>query len=282
MYIESYLAEKKEIIDKRLAKVFSGGDRYPGILYKAINYSLFSGGKRLRAILTLASAESISGSSEIALNASAAVEMIHTYSLIHDDLPSMDNDDFRRGKLSNHKLFGESIAILTGDALLTQAFCILADKSLNPEIDPNRRIDLIYELSLAAGGGGMVGGQTVDVVNQGKEVDLETLEYIYRNKTGALIRGAVRLGAIAVGARADELLSLTRYGEKVGFAFQIIDDILDINGKEKNTYPSILGLEKAREMGERLVEEAVGSIRDFDAKAEPLRLIARFVKERRH
>lgn len=281
MDIESYLDQKRKIIDTRLARALSGG-KYPRVLHEAISYSLFSGGKRLRAILTLASAEAVSGSSDIVLNAAASVELIHTYSLIHDDLPSMDNDDFRRGRLSNHKVFGESIAILTGDALLTQAFSLLTDKDLNPDIDPDRCIDLIYELSYAAGGCGMVGGQAVDVVNQGKEVDLETLEYIYRNKTGALIRSAVRLGAIAAGAGTDQLLYLTRYGEKVGFAFQIIDDILDIDGNEKNTYPSMIGLEKAREMGERLVEEAVESIRSFDMNAEPLRMIASFVRERRY
>lgn len=282
MDIESYLDQKRKIVDIRLASVLPGGDNYPKILHEAISYSLFSGGKRLRAILTIASAEAISGSSEIVLNAAVAVELIHTYSLIHDDLPSMDNDDLRRGRLSNHKVFGESIAILAGDALLTQAFNILADRSFNSDVDPSRLIDLIYELSLAAGGCGMVGGQTIDVVNQGKEVDLKTVEYIYKNKTGALIRSAVRLGAIAAGAEADRLLSLTRYGEKIGFAFQLVDDILDMDEKEKNTYPSILGLEKSRKIGEELVDEAVESIRDFDRKAEPLRRLARFVSERKH
>lgn len=279
MDIESYLDQKKKAIEERLALLFSG-DKYPSILYKAIEYSLFSGGKRFRAILTLASAEAVSGSSVIALNAASAVELIHTYSLIHDDLPSMDNDDFRRGRLSNHKTFGESVAILAGDALLTQAFTIIADRNLNTDIVLGRSLDLIYELSLAAGGCGMVGGQTVDVVNKLKEVDLNTLEYIYKNKTGALIRGAARLGAIAAGAKADQLLSLTRYGEKIGFVFQIVDDILDLEGEEKNTYPSIIGLEGAQKMADRLIAEAVDSIKDFDKKADPLRMMAKFVRER--
>ncbi|HLF86789.1 MAG TPA: farnesyl diphosphate synthase [Nitrospiria bacterium] len=282
MDIESYLAEKRKIIELRLARVFSGGDKYLAPLDEAINYSLFSGGKMVRAILVLASGDAVSGTNEAVLNAAAAVEMVHTYSLIHDDLPSMDNDDFRRGKPSNHKVFGESIAILTGDALLTRAFSVLTDRGINPNIDPDRCMDLVYELSLAAGGSGMVGGQTVDVVNQGRDLDLKTVEYIYKNKTGALIRGAVRLGAIAAGAKDDQLLSLTNYGEKIGFAFQIVDDILDIDGNEKNTYPFILGMEKAGEIGEGLVDEAIDSLRGFDEKADPLRMIARFLRERRN
>ena len=227
-----YLKKKRQLIDKFLKEYLSSKrtngscQRY---LYKAMSYSLMAGGKRLRPILAIASYETAGGKSKDILPAATALELIHTYSLIHDDLPAMDNDDFRRNKPTNHRIFGEAIAILAGDALLTDAFGIIARASAKPEI----LIDIIRELTYACGPEGMVGGQTADIIFEDKRIKEKELLYIHTRKTGALINASVRIGAIMAEASPSTLYSLTKYGKNVGLAFQIIDDILDVVGTKE-------------------------------------------------
>ncbi len=250
-----------------------------------------AGGKRVRSILTLASYEAADGSKNI-LPVAASLELIHTYSLIHDDLPAMDNDDFRRNKPTSHKVFGEAVAILAGDALLTDAFNIITETSVESEI----LVNVIREIAHACGSEGMAGGQTVDIVLEGKKAEKNELLYIHTHKTGALIRACARIGAIMARASSDKLHSLTRYGENIGLAYQIVDDILDIVGtkknlgkstgtdafKGKNTYPSIFGLKEAREKAESLTNDSIKALEGFDERAEPLRKIARYILTRRN
>jgi geranylgeranyl diphosphate synthase type II len=220
--------------------------------------------------------------------------LIHTYSLIHDDLPSMDDDDLRRGKPTSHKVFGEAVAILAGDALLTEAFHLAARPDLMKGIPPRRRIQALYYLARAAGSLGMVGGQTVDILTQGQPVDAGTLEYIHTRKTGALIAASVAVGALIGGAGLRSFRSLSAYGEKLGLAFQITDDLLDEEGDEKKlgkavrkdpskgkaTYPSLYGIPESRRKAGRLIEEALAFLKFFDRRANPLREIAKFILER--
>jgi geranylgeranyl diphosphate synthase type II len=259
-----------------------------------MHYSLFAGGKRIRPILALAATEAVGGTVQRTLVAAAALEMIHTYSLIHDDLPAMDNDTFRRGRPTNHTVHGEAMAILAGDGLLTHAFVLLAEESLRESWDPLLTLQVIREVGSAAGPMGMVGGQALDIGWEGKKVDLRILESIHRNKTGALIRAAVRVGGLVGGASPGALDALSGYGEHVGLAFQIADDILDVEGspaamgkgtqkdaaQKKNTYPELMGLKEARLRLNRLIEDAVTALGSFDGKADPLRAIARFIGER--
>ncbi|MBI5810200.1 MAG: polyprenyl synthetase family protein [Deltaproteobacteria bacterium] len=272
MELERYLAEKREVIETGLRSLLPGKDEHPRSLHNAMHYSLFAGGKRIRPVLTLASAEAVGGAVEDAINIACAIECIHTYSLIHDDLPAIDNDDMRRGRPTCHKVFGEATAILAGDALLT-----------------------LTEIARAAGSTGMIGGQAVDVDSEGREVDYPTLEYIHIHKTGALIRASVRCGAFSAGAKESELRPLTRYAEAVGLAFQIADDILDVEGssvgmgknaggdikKGKATYPSLVGVKESRRRAGELVDMAVAALDAFDEKAEPLRRVARYIVARR-
>ncbi len=292
MDLEKYLTDKAELVNNGLKKALAGPEEHPKNLHAAMHYSLFAGGKRLRPILTLAACEATGGGKEDALNAACAMECIHTYSLIHDDLPALDNDDLRRGLPTCHKAFGEATAILAGDALLTAAFEIIAK---TPHPDKGAVVKAVYEAAVAAGSLGMVGGQTVDIEYEGKECDFAALEYIHIHKTGKLIRACVRCGAILGGADADGLKALTRYGESVGLAFQIADDILDVEGsikdmgkavggdakKGKATYPSLLGVAESRRLANELVERAVSALSGFGDKAEPLRGIARFITERK-
>lgn len=291
MNLETYLAEKAGVINRGLESLIPGEEEYPQSLHKAIRYSLFAGGKRLRPVLVLASCEAVGGSAADALNTACAFECLHTYSLIHDDLPAIDNDDLRRGRPTCHKVFGEAAAILAGDALLTAAFEIIAGSAAKKE----RVLRAIRELAKAAGSTGMVGGQVVDIESEGLEIPFPVLEYIHIHKTGELIRAAVRCGAILGGANDKELKSLNRYGEAVGLAFQIADDILDVEGqaqemgkgtggdakKGKATYPSIIGLDESRMRAEELVEMAVFALSGFDEKADPLREIAGYIVARR-
>lgn len=291
MDIRRYLKEKKEYVDKALEVILPKEDEFPKNLHKAMRYSVFAGGKRIRPILLIASAEAVGGRKEDVISAACAVEMIHTYSLIHDDLPAMDNDDLRRGKPTNHKVFGEALAILAGDALLTLAFDVLAKNHNNSE----NALTVIHEIAKAAGSAGMVGGQAVDMESEGKECDLPLLEYIHIHKTGALIRACIRTGAALANASKKQIESLTRYGEAVGLAFQIADDILDIEGtkkeigktagsdakKKKITYPSVLGLNESKDRAKELIQLAFDAVKGLDEKAEPLREIARYVVERR-
>lgn len=292
MDLQVYLAEKTEIVNKRLLRLLPAVGDYPQSLHKAMHYSLFAGGKRLRPVLVLAAAEAVGGGAEAAINTACAFECIHTYSLIHDDLPAIDNDDLRRGRPTCHKEFGEATAILAGDALLTVAFGLIAATKIAA---PSAVLGALGELAKAAGSTGMIGGQMIDIESEGQEVSFPVLEYIHIHKTGELIRASVRCGALLGGASEAELGSLTRYSEAIGLAFQIADDILDVEGsseemgkptggdqkKGKATYPSIIGLDASRQRAAELVEMAIEALSGFDAKAEPLREIARYITARK-
>jgi len=263
-----YLDEYRQRIDGALTDLLPEGGVHPEKLLSAMRYSLFAGGKRIRPILVLAAAEAAGGKVEDALRPACAVELVHTYSLIHDDLPAMDDDDFRRGRATCHKAFDEGTAILAGDALLTLAFEVLSDVDGSAE-DP-RRLQMVHELALAAGWKGMVGGQQVDMDSEGTKPELPVLEYIHTHKTGALIRCSVVLGGLCANADQATMRALEDYGEKIGLAFQVVDDILDVTatteemGKDqgsdaergKVTYPSLFGLEGARERALKLIDDA--------------------------
>ena len=253
------------------------GPERPESLRESMRYSLLAGGKRLRPILCLAACELAGGDAEQAMPTAVALEMIHTMSLIHDDLPAMDNDDLRRGRPTNHKVFGEANAILAGDALLTRAFEMVALRS--PGVPPQRLLAVVGELSLAAGAPGLVGGQVVDLECEAKQVDLETLEYIHLHKTGALLRACVLSGALVAGAGEELLTALRTYARGIGLAFQIIDDILDLTA-DKTTYPKLLGLEESRRLAEALVAEAKQALDPWRASAAPLLALADFITSR--
>jgi len=298
MDIRRYLQEKKEIVDAALERYLPKKEEFTSNLHKAIQHSLFAGGKRIRPILSIASFEAVGGKGERILPFACALEMIHTYSLIHDDLPALDNDDYRRGKPTCHKVFGEAIAILAGDGLLTEAFRLMTTQPPGDfrSSDGGVFLDLVNEVAQAAGVLGMVGGQVVDVESEGKGVDLPTVQYIHAHKTGAMILASVRVGAKLGGAKGETLNALTRYGESVGLAFQVVDDILNVEGKAalmgkktgsdlsrgKATYPSVLGLEESKKKGRELVKMAVDALKPFGPEADPLREIARFVAAREY
>ena len=273
----------------------TGGKKLTDNLHRAMNYSLEAGGKRIRPILAIAACEAIGGDIKKVMPAACALEFIHTYSLIHDDLPAMDNDDFRRGKATCHIAFDEATAILAGDALLTAAFEILSRRNLISDIDPAVNIEIINDIARASGAGGMVGGQLADMEAEGSEsVDFPTLEFIHTHKTGALILASIKVGAKLGDASKEELKALVRYGEIIGLAFQIADDILDVTGntetigketgsdeaRGKATYPSILGLREAKLRAGELLDSAIESLNIFDEKAGPLREIATFIVNR--
>jgi len=293
MLLEEYLETKKNLVDRALEEYFPERDGFSSEISESMRYSLFAGGKRIRPVLCVASAEAVGGREDAVLPIACAIEMIHTYSLIHDDLPLMDDDDYRRGKPSNHKVFGEGVAVLAGDALLTEAFSLLSGKTTG--ISPEKSLSIIHEISTAAGFQGMIGGQVADLRAEGKEVGMEEVNYIHINKTQALITVSIRAGAIAAGAGKDDLNALSEYGRKTGLAFQIADDILDIEssreilGKntgsdedsKKATYPALIGIEESKKRTRKLVEDALSDINRFDEKALPLRMIARFIAERK-
>ncbi|MBI3399565.1 MAG: polyprenyl synthetase family protein [Deltaproteobacteria bacterium] len=295
MDLDSYLKEKEDIINKALDSLLPREDEFPQRLHKAMRYSIFAGGKRIRPILCLAAAEVFGKPDNNVMNIACAIEMIHTYSLIHDDLPAIDNDGLRRGMPTNHKVFGEAMAILAGDALLTKAFQIMSKESAVSGQQSALILKTIHEIATAAGSTGMVGGQVVDIESEGKEVAFPVLEYIHIHKTGELILASVRAGAIMTDTDNKGLEAITRYGEAIGLAFQIADDILDIEGnkedvgkniggdvkKGKVTYPSILGVDESRKRARELIDIAIASIDDFGNKAEPLREIARYIIKRR-
>jgi len=298
MDIDRYLQEKKKIVDSALERYLPKKEEFTSNLHKAIRHSLFAGGKRIRPILSIASFEAVGGKGERILPFACALEMIHTYSLIHDDLPALDNDDYRRGKPTCHKVFGEAIAILAGDGLLTEAFRLMTNQPLEDFRSSDGRVilDLVNEVAQAAGVLGMVGGQVVDVESEGKGVDFPTVQYIHARKTGAMILASVRVGAKLGGAKEEILNALTQYGESVGLAFQIVDDILNVEGQAallgkktgsdlsrgKATYPSVLGLEASKKKGKELVKTAVDALKPFGPEADPLREIARFVAAREY
>ncbi|MBE9057560.1 geranylgeranyl diphosphate synthase CrtE [Sphaerospermopsis sp. LEGE 08334] len=292
--LPAYLKERQKLCDTALDQ--SIPVVYPEKIYDAMRYSLLAGGKRVRPILCLATCEMIGGTIEMAMPTACAVEMIHTMSLIHDDLPAMDNDDYRRGKLTNHKVYGEDIAILAGDGLLALAFEFVA--SQNPENVPTQRtLQVIARLGKAVGAAGLVGGQVVDLESEGKsDISLETLNFIHNHKTAALLEACVVCGGIIAGASPEDVKKLTRYSQNIGLAFQIIDDILDITatqeqlgktaGKDltaqKVTYPSLWGIEESRAKSQQLVEEACAELESFGEKAVPLQAIAHFIINRNH
>ncbi len=257
-----------------------------------MRYSLLAGGKRLRPILCLAACELAGGDIEKAIPTAVALEMIHTMSLIHDDLPSMDNDDLRRGRPTNHKVYGDAVAILAGDALLTRAFEMVSIRTKG--VASERLLKVVGELSLVAGAPGLVGGQVVDLDCEGKEVDLETLEYIHLHKTGALLKACVTCGALIGGADEKLLKALSVYARGIGLAFQIIDDILDVTasseilgktaGKDliadKTTYPKLLGLDESRRRADHLVTEAKNALKPWSDKAKPLLALADYITNR--
>lgn len=294
--INRYLDEKRREVDRFLDRVTPSEKVEPTTLHEAIRYSLFAGGKRVRPILALAAAEAIGGASNSILAIASSLELIHTYSLIHDDLPAMDNDDYRRGKLTNHKVYGEAMAILAGDALLTLAFELCSRSDLVEGLRPDRQVQIIYELAVGSGHLGMVGGQVLDIQAENKDIDLGALQTIHIHKTGKLIRAAVRMGAMAASADTAQLQQLTGYAEDVGLAFQIADDVLNVTGtreelgkdamtdaqRGKKTYPVFYGVDGARRLAEQCVERAIGRLSGFDAKADPLRDLARYITSRKN
>ncbi len=294
MSLKDYLEAKKKLVDEALDRFLPGEREISPELFKSARYSVFAGGKRIRPILCMAASETLGQDGAMTLPVACALEMIHTYSLIHDDLPAMDDDDYRRGMPTNHKVFGEDIAILAGDALLTEAFHLMSGSDLVKGIAPERCLRIIREISEAAGFFGMIGGQVIDLKSEGQDVTMETLHRIHTLKTEALITVSVRAGAIIAGADEDELQRLSLYGSKIGLAFQIADDILDIEGdqeilgkdtgsdseKKKVTFPALIGIEASKEKAACLIEEALAALTSFDQRAEPLRMIAKFIVER--
>ncbi|MDF5726311.1 MAG: polyprenyl synthetase family protein [Rhizonema sp. PD37] len=288
-----YLKERQKLCEIALEKAIPM--RYPEKIYEAMRYSLLAGGKRLRPILCLATCEMLGGTIAMAMPTACALEMIHTMSLIHDDLPAMDNDDYRRGKLTNHKVYGEDIAILAGDGLLAYAFEYVVNHTQDVPLD--RVLQVIARLGCATGAAGLVGGQVLDLESEGKpDISLETLNFIHNHKTAALLEACVLSGGILAGASSDNVQRLSRYSQNIGLAFQIVDDILDVTstqeqlgktaGKDqkanKVTYPSLWGLEQSRQRAQELIDAASLELEPFGEKALPLQAIAKFITSRNH
>ncbi len=294
MDLNKYLNEKKETVDRALEAYLPLKKERFNTITKAMRYSLFAGGKRLRPILCIAGAEAVGDDMNQVLPIACALELIHTYSLIHDDLPAMDDDDYRRGIPTNHKVFGEAIAILAGDALLTEAFRIMTQPEIRENMGYQNNLEIIHLISEAAGYKGMIRGQVADLVSEGKKVNRETIKYIHLHKTSALIKASVVAGAIFGGGSELEIAALKDYGQDIGLAFQITDDLLDVEGesktmgkdtgsdikKEKATYVVVLGLNESKQIAKRLVRKALNAIASFDQRAEPLRAIAHYIINR--
>jgi geranylgeranyl diphosphate synthase type II len=294
MDLNAYLEERRRLVDEALERVLPPEEAPPPTVHRAMRYSVQAGGKRLRPILVIAGAEAVGGEARLVMPTACALELIHTYSLIHDDLPAMDDDDYRRGRLTSHKVFGEAMAILAGDALLTLAFQLIAGNVAQTG-DPRVICDVVAEIAAAAGTGGMVGGQVVDIESEGKPVSADTLDYIHIHKTAALIRASLRAGALLAGAKPDALAAITAAGERLGLAFQIVDDILDVEGsleelgktagsderKQKATYPALHGLPASRRRAEALIAEAKAALLPLGPRSLPIRALADFILERR-
>jgi len=292
--IKEYLKTRKQLVEEALARYMYAQEGLLQDHITAMRYSLFAGGKRIRPILCIAAAEAIDGYSESVLPVACALECIHTYSLIHDDLPAMDNDDLRRGKPTSHKKFGEAAAILAGDGLLTYAFDLMSDPQYMVEKDVAKRMQVISIIAKAAGPLGMVGGQALDVESEGKKISFDLLKNIHSRKTGALITGAVQTGAILGNASEKEFAALSSYGLQIGLAFQIVDDLLNVTGTaeelgkatgtdaamQKATYPAYFGVEETRKLAQKAVDTALFSLKDFDRNADPLRELARYIYKR--
>ena len=292
MNLADYIASQQKRVDDTLDRWVPPETENPSIIHRAMRYSLFAGGKRVRPLLAIASAEAVSDAPVGVESAACVLELIHTYSLIHDDLPALDNDDLRRGKPTCHKVFGEAMAILAGDGLLTLAFETLA----NAPIEPARRVRIIAEIGAGAGTvNGMVGGQVADVEAERKPVDGAGLEYIHRSKTAALIRSSVVAGAIAGGARDEDVERLRRFGENIGWAFQVVDDILDVEesseslgktagkdqAQQKATYPALYGLEKSHTIAAELEAKALRELDCYGERAKNLRQLGELLVARR-
>ncbi|GAK60439.1 polyprenyl synthetase [Candidatus Vecturithrix granuli] len=294
--LKTYLREKQQIVEQALEHYLPPEASYPAIIHEAMRYSVFAGGKRLRPILLLMAAEMCAKPITDVLFAAAAIEMIHTYSLIHDDLPAMDNDDLRRGKPTSHKKYGEDVAILAGDALLTLAFQVMADPTQRSGCSAQAILSAIHELAFAAGTYGMVGGQVMDMQAEKRQIQPEELEYIHSHKTGKVLTAAVRIGAILADATSAQLEAVSTYGEKTGLAFQIIDDLLDIESstetlgkpvhsdesRQKATYPALYGRERSRMIAQQLIDEAKRALHSFGDRAYYLILLANYIYTRTH
>ncbi|MCB6982018.1 polyprenyl synthetase family protein [Peptostreptococcus anaerobius] len=295
MDFKKELKERSIYIEDKIESYLPKEEGYQKTIFEAMNYSLRAGGKRLRPILLMEAYKLCQGQGEDFVPYSVAMEMIHTYSLIHDDLPALDNDDLRRGKPTNHIVFGEAMAILAGDALLNTAYETMLNATFkHPR--PELSLRAAYEISRGAGIYGMIGGQVVDVESEDKKINKDKLDYIHMNKTAAMIVGSVRAGAILAGVDEDRLESLTKYAENIGLAFQIVDDILDIEGDEKllgkrvgsdldndkSTYPSLLGISESKKIVENLIEEAKISLEVFDSDAEFMNALADFIRDRQN
>jgi geranylgeranyl diphosphate synthase type II len=292
--LAKYLEERRRLVDRALKQILATGGVFPRTIDKAMRYSLFSGGKRVRPILALASGEAVGGSIARIMPFACALEMIHSYSLIHDDLPAMDDDDLRRGKPTNHVVFGEGMAILAGDGLLTEAFRVMSEGALQAGQNRAAALRAIREIAAGAGAAGMVGGQVADLEAEQKKPTRMLVEYIHARKTGALLRASVRAGAWIGGAKPAQFARLDRYGTAVGLAFQVADDILDVEGGtektgkregrdaelQKVTYPAAVGMANAKSKARELLDESLDALSSFGLSAEPLRQIARFVVER--
>jgi len=295
MDLKAYLEEKRSIVDDALQEVFPQPDGPAADVVDAMRYSVFAGGKRLRPILCLAGAGTVGGEERDVFPVACALELIHTYSLIHDDLPAMDDDDTRRGKPTSHKVFGEAVAILAGDGLLTEAFRLMTRVDLSKGVKARAVLDVIGLIASAAGYQGMVGGQVVDIQSEGKEAEPSLVQFIHTHKTAALINASVVAGAVLGGGTETEVEATNGYGRRTGLAFQIADDILDVEGdsvamgkgvgndarKGKITYPSVFGLGKSKEIQKEMIDGAIASLKIFDHRAEPLRQIALYIIERK-
>jgi geranylgeranyl diphosphate synthase type II len=292
--IKTYLVSRQKLIERALDRYLPKANTRPATLHRAMRYSLFAGGKRLRPILCLAAAQACGGKIGSALSLACAVECIHTYSLVHDDLPSMDNDDFRRGRPTCHKIFGDGVAILAGDALLTIAFEIVSSAKPTSRYDTSK---LLREIAVAAGSQKLIAGQVADLEAEGRNVKRDQLQFIHQNKTAAILKSSVRLGAMSANADARKLSAVSRFGQRLGLAFQIIDDILDVTqtseilgksaGKDaaakKATYPAVIGLEKSRAEARRLTRQAHNTLSVFSNRdAEPLHALANYLLEREY
>ncbi|GIM31908.1 polyprenyl synthetase family protein [Paraclostridium bifermentans] len=281
----------EDLLNEYMPKV----EGYQKTIFDSMNYSLKAGGKRLRPILTLEACKLVGGNEKDAYPFAVAIEMIHTYSLIHDDLPALDNDDLRRGRKTNHKVYGEAMAILAGDGLLNYAYEIMLRESLSKG-EPEKYLKAINEIAKASGIYGMIGGQVVDIESEGKSIDMEKLDFIHMNKTAAIIIGCMRAGAIIGGASEEELENVTKYAKNIGLSFQIVDDILDIVGdeaklgkkvgsdidNEKSTYPSLIGLEKSKETANKLIAEAKMSIDYINKDSKFLNNLADYIVDREY